>query len=273
MSSTWPWLKAHRLSAAAVGLPFRAVAPDPTGFREFYESSYTHTGEAEAAFRRWRALGALTKSDHICKLLELIPPPRAVLEVGCGDGAVLAELGRRGIGDTRTGIDISSAAIRLAADRPGVTAARVFDGVRIESGDGSYDLVVCTHVLEHVVEPLALLAEITRVGRAIVIEVPLERNLSARRAAARALSQNAGHLQRFDRAGVRSLIAATGWRVRGELLDPLPRAVHTFGAGNARALAKGYTKWTVRSMLAAVPPVGERLMTLHYAALATPAAP
>jgi SAM-dependent methyltransferase len=246
------------------------VPPDPAELRDFYETSYTHSGEAEEAFRRWRELGALTKTDHICRLLELIPPPREVLEVGCGEGAVLAELGRRGIGETRSGIDISSAAIRRAAGRPGVTEARLFDGVRIEAPDRSYDLVICTHVLEHVSEPLALLKELTRVARAIVIEVPLERNLSARRSSARALSQRAGHLQRFDRASMRRLIAATGWRVRGELLDPLPAAVHTFGADNPQALAKGYAKWAVRSALAAVAPVGERLMTLHYAALAAP---
>lgn len=183
---------------------------------------------------------------------------------------MLAELARRGIGERRTGIDISSAAITRAAGRPEVTEARRFDGVRIEARDRSYDLAICTHVLEHVADPLALLTEITRAARAIVIEVPLERNLAARRASALALSQSAGHLQRFDRASMRRLIATTGWRVRGELLDPLPVAVHTFGADNARALTKGYAKWAVRSALAAVHPLGERLMTLHYAALATP---
>ena len=253
-----------------LGVAFRVVALDPTNIRDFYERGYSHTGEAEDAFRRWRELGALTKTDHICQLLELIPAPRAVIEVGCGDGAVLAELGQRGIGNTRTGLDISSVAIRLAADRPGVTEARVFDGVRIDAPDSSYDLAICTHVLEHVPAPLALLQELTRVARAIVIEVPLERNLSARRRSARALSQNAGHLQRFDRASIRRLIAATGWRVRSELLDPLPLAVHTFGANNSPALAKRYAKWAVRSTLAVLRPVGERLMTLHYAALATP---
>jgi SAM-dependent methyltransferase len=247
------------------------VPPEPAELRDFYERSYTHSGEAEDAFRRWRELGALTKTDHICRLLELIPAPREVLEVGCGEGAVLAELARRGIGEARTGIDISSAAIRRAAGRPGVTEARVFDGVRIDAPDRSYDLVICTHVLEHVSDPLGLLREITRVARAIVVEVPLERNLAARRSAALALSHGAGHLQRFDRASVRRLIAAAGWRVRGEVLDPLPAAVHTFGAESSPALAKGYAKWAVRAALAAVRPVGERLMTLHYAALATPA--
>jgi SAM-dependent methyltransferase len=147
----------------------------------------------------------------------------------------------------------------------------VFDGTRIDERDDSFDLAVCTHVLEHEADPQALLREITRVARrAAVIEVPLERNLAARREAARDLSRNAGHLHHFNRSSIRRLIAATGWRVRSELLDPLPVAVHNFAADTALAVGKGYAKWAVRSTLARLPRVAERLITLHYAALVTP---
>lgn len=234
----------------------------------FYESSYAASGET---FRRWRQLGAVIKAGHVCELIKALPAPREVIEVGCGDGAVLVELGRRGVGTRRVGIDIASAAIALAAEESEITEARVFDGTRIEEGDDSFDLAICTHVLEHEADPEPLLHEITRVARrAVIIEVPLERNLAARREAARALSQNAGHVQRFDRVAIRRLIAATGWPVRSELLDALPPAVHTFGANGAAALAKGYAKWAVRSALARQPWMAERLITLHYAALATP---
>lgn len=236
--------------------------------RDFYESSYSGSGET---FRRWRQLGAVIKADHICELIEGIPPPRGVIEVGCGDGAVLAQLGRRGVGERRVGIDIAAAAIRLAAEEPEVSEARVFDGRRIDERDNAFDLAICTHVLEHEADPQALLREITRVAeRAVVIEVPLERNLFARREAARDLSENAGHVQRFDRPSIRRLIGATGWRVSRELLDPLPVAVHNFAAESALAVGKGYVKWAIRCALARQPRIGERLITLHYAALATP---
>ena len=38
--------------------------------------------------------------------------------------------------------------------------------------DGVFDYVVCSHVLEHVADPAAVIAEITRVGKAGYIEVP-----------------------------------------------------------------------------------------------------
>ena len=36
-----------------------------------------------------------------------------VAEIGCGDGAVLDELARRGTGVSRTGMDISSSALAI----------------------------------------------------------------------------------------------------------------------------------------------------------------
>lgn len=246
------------------------MGSDAGEVRDRYEAAYASSGEG---LRRWRELGAVVKADHICRLISGIRRPDTVIEVGCGDGAVMAELARRAIGQRLVGVDISSAAIGLALGRPEITEARVFDGLRIDDPDNSYDLAVCSHVLEHVEAPLRLLEEITRVAsEAIVIEVPLESNLSARRAKARGLSENAGHVQRFDRRSVRTLIAATGWQVRGEVLDPLPAAVHTFGATNTLAVAKGYAKWAVRAALALQPQLAERLITLHYAVIATPPA-
>jgi SAM-dependent methyltransferase len=243
---------------------------DTSRARDFYDRSYASSDEW---LHRWRELGAGVKADHICRLIRDLREPKEVIEVGCGEGAVLVELARRRVGNRRVGIDVSPEAVQRAASRPEIIEARVFDGARIEAPDDAYDLAICTHVLEHVTAPLALLEEITRVAaRAIVIEVPLEDNLLARRPAARGLSQNAGHVQSFNRRSVRRLIAATGWQVRGELLDSLPPAVYTFEASNRLAIGKGYAKWALRAALAAVPWLGERLITLHYCVLATPSA-
>lgn len=249
--------------------------PDPSAdveqLREFYEQCYEPRPGGDG---RWRDLGALTKAEHIVRLLGRagVGSPETVLDVGCGDGTVLAELARRGIGSTRVGLDISSSAVRLAASRPELSAAHVFDGERIAFEDRAYDLAFATHVLEHVPAPERLLAELLRVARVAIVEVPLEDNLSARRPHARQLSRAAGHLHRFGRSEIRGLLQAAGWEPRGEILDPLPVAVHTFGARTPAATAKGYAKWAVRAAISALPPLGERLITLHYAVIATPRA-
>jgi SAM-dependent methyltransferase len=239
---------------------------------EFYEQCYTPGADGEK-YRRWRELGAEGKADHVVALYERarIAAPATICEVGCGDGAVLGVLGRRGFGERRVGYEISSTGVKLAGERPEVAAAAVFDGEHLPDAEGAYDLVFATHVLEHVPDPAPLTRELLRAAaRAVIIEVPLEDKLSARRPAARAASEGVGHLHRFDRRAIRRLVTDAGWRVGAELVDPLPRAVHTFGAETPRARLKGDVKWAVRAGAAAIPALGERLITLHFAVLALP---
>jgi len=46
------------------------------------------------------------------------------------------------------------------------------DAAAMPFADGVFDYVICSHVLEHVPDPAAVIAEITRVGKAGYIEVP-----------------------------------------------------------------------------------------------------
>jgi SAM-dependent methyltransferase len=238
---------------------------------DFYEGSY-RTSDGEK-YGRWRQLGAITKADHVVRLASAIGlhAPSIVAEIGCGDGAVLDQLGARGFGRARIGFEISAAATALAAERAGVTEAHLFDGRSVPVPDDTYDLVIASHVLEHVATPGALLQEMARIGRRVIIEVPLEASLSARRPGARAASGNAGHVQCFSRSAVRGLVADAGLEIRAELRDPQPLAVHLFGRASLPAKLSSYVKWATRGAIARIPVAGERLITLHYAVAATPA--
>jgi SAM-dependent methyltransferase len=240
---------------------------------QFYEDCYAPAADEDSAERSriWRELSAVGKADHVAELWRRagLASPATVAEVGCGDGAVLAELGRRGFGSRLVGLEISSTGARLAASRPEITEASVFDGVLLPASDGEYDLAFATHVFEHIPDPRQLMAEMARASKAVVIEVPLEDNLSARRPAGRVASEGVGHLQRFDRAEIRQLVRDSGLEIRGELIDPLPRSVHTYWAESRSARLRGTAKWALRRAVAAVPPIGVRLVTMHYAVLAT----
>jgi SAM-dependent methyltransferase len=230
----------------------------------FYDSAYARGGERHAA---WRELGARGKADHVVSLVSEagLAPVGSVVEIGCGDGALLAELSARGFGGSLAGFDISATAVELAAAR-GVASVSVFDGASLPVADRSFDLGVLSHVLEHVPEPLPLLREAARACRAVVVEVPLERNASGGRAVKRASSTEIGHLTALDRAAVRRLVSDAGMRVAAELLDPLPRSVHTFFASSPADQARGLAKAAVRRGLFRVAPaVAERAFTLHYA--------
>jgi SAM-dependent methyltransferase len=239
-----------------------SAASDLSGF---YDRAYTREGEEGERLARWRALGAVGKADHVLELaagLGLVP--ETVLEVGCGDGALLAELARRRFAPTLSGVEISEEAAAIARRRG--LDVRVFDGERLPAADGSCDLGILSHVLEHVPDPGGLLAETARVCRSLIVEVPLEANVSARRSAKRAGAAEIGHIQSLDRDAVRTLVEAAGLRVAGELLDPLPAEVHLFFADTAAARLRARAKATVRRVVfAASPSLAARLFTLHYA--------
>jgi SAM-dependent methyltransferase len=238
----------------------------------FYDSAYARGGERHA---QWRELGARGKADHVLALCsELSLATDRVVEMGCGDGALLAELSRRGFGGALSGFEISEAALELARDRavPRVERLEVFDGLRLPVDDGAFDLGVLSHVLEHVPEPLPLLREAARACAALIVEVPLERNASGARAAKRSSSEAIGHVQALDRERVRELVAAAGLRVAADVLDPLPRQVHTFFASTPVDQARGLAKAAVRRGLFRLSPaVAERAVTLHYACACVPA--
>jgi len=235
---------------------------------EFYERGYTRDPQA-ARNSRWRALGAVGKADHVIGLCtRATRRPRSILDVGCGDGALLCELRRRGFGERHDGVEIASAAVALARTR-GLDAVELYDGEHLPAGAGEYDLGILSHVLEHVPDPAALLAETARACRAVVVEVPLEDNLSARRAAKREHAAEVGHLQRLSRDAVRAIVARAGPRLVGELEDPLPLAVHRFLASpSPPAQAQATAKWALRAGLHRVAPgTARRLFTVHYACL------
>jgi SAM-dependent methyltransferase len=239
----------------------------------FYDDAYAGGDPADAMrYSRWRALGALGKADHVLALCAAAGiRPASTLEIGCGDGALLCELAGRGFGGRLEGLEITRAAVALACEREEIAAVALYDGVHVPAGEGAYELGILSHVLEHVPDPAALLAEAARACGAVVMEVPLEANLSARRAAKREHAEEVGHLQRLDRAGAREVVARAGLRVAGELEDPLPCSVHVFFASTARARARGRAKWALRAGLHRLAPgLARRLFTVHYACLCLP---
>jgi SAM-dependent methyltransferase len=101
--------------------------------------------------------------------------PRRVLEVGCGEGVVLATLTARLPGARFDGLELDETALEQARARcPGARLVRG-DGCELPFGDQSFDLVVCLEVLEHLPEPARALRELRRVARAgCLLSVPHE---------------------------------------------------------------------------------------------------
>jgi SAM-dependent methyltransferase len=234
--------------------------------REFYEAGYSLQGDEAAKMGRWRALGARSKAAHVAALCERAGlRPATLVEIGCGDGSLLAELAARQVSPVLDGFELSPKAAGFARERGVARRVEAYDGERVPAEDGAYDLAVLSHVLEHVPQPQALLGEAARVAAWVVVEVPLEANRSAARPAKRAEAARIGHLHAFDRAAVAALLGDAGLTPAADLADPLSYEHLAFFGHRGRAALK----WAVRTTAhRAAPRAAERLFTVHYAVLA-----
>jgi SAM-dependent methyltransferase len=117
------------------------------------------------------------KFQRVCELLAEQLPCCRYLDAGCGDGRYLAALaGLPGRPEEVAATDISERILGVAAAAAAAAGVKV-DPVRanLESlplPDASSDVVLCTQVIEHLLDPARGLAEIARVlasgGRAII---------------------------------------------------------------------------------------------------------
>lgn len=112
--------------------------------------------------------------------------PLRVLDAGCGDGINMSVLEsifvRRGFDAQIVGSDYNSVRLSRACDggrRPVVEA----DLRRTPFASGSFDVVLCSHVLEHIREDVGAMRELARMvasGGLVIVAVPNEGCAAAR---------------------------------------------------------------------------------------------
>lgn len=138
------------------------------------DHTYIHgTDATEQA--RLKLLNRLTNGPFV-KFLRVQPGMR-VLEVGSGLGILAAEVAAAAEGVEVTGLERSSEQIAAAASAP-----RVFyvqgDAHELPFADGSFDLVYCRYLVEHVADPMRVLAEMRRVTRSGGCVAAMENDIS-----------------------------------------------------------------------------------------------
>ena len=125
---------------------------------------------------RWGGPVSDADRERIERTLALIPEgTRTILDVGCGDGAVTNSLQERGI--KITGVDFSRTALQHFS---GSKVTGVIDALPFS--DKSFELVICTEVLEHLPDGIyqAAVAELQRVAsRWIIVSTPNDEYLPA----------------------------------------------------------------------------------------------
>jgi SAM-dependent methyltransferase len=94
-----------------------------------------------------------------------------VLEVGCGNGAVAAQLA---VGHELVAVDVTLGSAQETARRAGCTVALA--GLpQLPFADRGFDTVVCAHTLEHIPDLYRAASELRRVAQRVIVVVPRQR--------------------------------------------------------------------------------------------------
>ncbi|MGZ3778661.1 MAG: class I SAM-dependent methyltransferase [Mucilaginibacter sp.] len=190
-----------------------------TAYDEFYEK------HDEA----WRMLGAKFKAQHIvdvCKGRTF----KNVLEVGAGDGSILKFLSEQNFAPEDHAVEISDSGVGRIKQRniPGVKSVQIFDGYHLPFKDNSFDLIILSHVLEHVEHERLLLRELKRVAEYCVIEVPRDYKADVDKRLKHFLAY--GHINVYTPTSLRYLLMTEGFDVVSDLTSMIEPEVTKFNA-------------------------------------------
>ena len=178
----------------------------PTG------NTFDKYGTRNPVFRR--LVARFTAQAEV--LLDLTQP-KSVLDVGCGEGVLTERIATRLGAGRVVGIDLEDTA--LAAEwakraRPNLEFLAM-SAERLAFEDNEFDLATALEVLEHVDDPEAALAEMSRVAeRYLLVSVPREplwRALNmARGAYLRDRGNTPGHLHHWSKRDFVELLSGYG---------------------------------------------------------------
>ena len=153
--------------------------------------------------------------------------PESLLDVGCGEGALVARLARRLPSRRVVGVDLQEDSIQAGWSEHAAPnlSYQTLDGGELPFAPGEFDMVSAIEVLEHVPDPQRTLREMSRCTRRhLLVSVPREplwRALNVARGAYWSeLGNTPGHLHHWSRRSFIELLRSHGEIV--EVRSPFP---------------------------------------------------
>lgn len=227
---------------------------------------------------QWRLLGAEGKAEHVvtlCKNNSVVPS--SVLEVGAGDGAILRCLGEQSFCKALHAVEISQSGVDVILNQriPGLISCQTFDGYSLPFEDDSFDLVILSHVLEHIEYERALLREIRRVSKFQVIEIPMDFPALENKSFLM-LGPSYGHINAHSPGSLRFLLSTENFNVLDHMLGQYSLALQEYDyfVNNSRektvdAVRRFRTRFEEEKMVFETLPVAQKERRASFYAVLT----
>lgn len=192
-----------------------------SNLKKDYDSQYAN----EAS--EWRDIGARQKARNIVEITDQLTLDK-VLEVGAGEGSILNYLSKWNFSPNLFALEISDSGIARIKEKniSNLKEVKSFDGYAIPYPDKSFDLVILSHVLEHVEFERALLREIKRVSKYQVIEVPRDYKPNVDKKLKHFLDY--GHINIYTASTFKFLLLSEGFSILKESLKTYNKEVFKY---------------------------------------------
>lgn len=218
-------------------------------FKEAYDNQYT---EKES---QWRELGAKYKAENIIRVCRG-HSFKNILEVGAGDGSILQALDKNSFGEKYSALEISESGIQKIKSRKigRLNDVQSFDGYHFPFNDQEFDLVIFSHVLEHVEHERIILREIARVSEYQSIEVPRDYRFGIDMRIEHFMAY--GHINVYTPSSIKYLLKTEGFQILDEYLSINAKEVSLYSEFDNRnrkknflRLAAFHIKYGIKSLL------------------------
>ena len=113
----------------------------------------------------------MTLRPDLAAIADAVPAGARVLDIGCGDGALLAHL-RDTKGVDARGIDVAATNVASAVARGLSVVQGDADADLADYPAGAFDMAILSDTLQAMQHPAAVLAELVRIGKRCVVSFP-----------------------------------------------------------------------------------------------------
>ncbi|MBI1211369.1 MAG: methionine biosynthesis protein MetW [Alphaproteobacteria bacterium] len=108
---------------------------------------------------------------ELLRIADMVAPSSRVLDVGCGDGALLEHLARSKNVDAR-GIELSQAGVNASVARGLSVIQGDADTDLAEYPSRAFDYVILSQTIQATRQPKVVLEHLLRIGRFVIVSIP-----------------------------------------------------------------------------------------------------